>query len=87
MSRLVSDNNPHQQDVQAAGKRDVNCYEKARARGQLTFTVVEQDLTAPGTILDWIDRNFETAPIPKLRDAFETALAMRASTIQKKNPD
>lgn len=36
----------------ADGQREVNrardgdCYQKARARGQMTFTLVEQDLTA-----------------------------------------
>lgn len=87
MSRMVSDNAPHEEDVKSAGRRDQNCYEKAKARGQLTFTVVEQDASAPETILAWIGLNLLTAPIPKLRDAFETMLAMRASTIQKKSAD
>ena len=67
--------------------RDTNCFKRAQSRGQETFTIVEQDATGPGTILDWIDRNFATAPDAKLRDAFETALRWRSSKCNKKMPD
>lgn len=56
---------------------DSNCYTKARARKQMTFTVVEQDATAVGTIMAWINLNIETAPEVKLREAFEEVLEMR----------
>lgn len=67
------------------------CYEKAKAKGQLTFTVVEQDLTAPLTILEWIrlqiDKQGAGAPEHKLRDAFDDCLAMLYSTKTKKFAD
>jgi hypothetical protein len=66
---------------------DNTCYEKAKKRGQRTFTLVEQDRTAPDTILAWIYFNWETAPEGKLMDAFEDAIAMRRSVIAKKWPD
>ena len=53
------------------------CYARARARQQETFTLVAQDRTSPRTILYWIGENFETAPPEKLREAFERALRMR----------
>jgi len=68
-------------------ERDMNCYEKAVKRSQRTFTVVEQDISAPKTILFWIMENWETAPTFKLEDAFETAIAMRDSTVVKKRAD
>lgn len=87
MARMVSDGKPYQEDVNAAQKRDMDCYQKAKSRNQLTFTVVEQYMSAPLTILEWVRLNFVTAPIPKLRDAFETALAMKESLIPKKLAD
>ncbi len=66
---------------------DNTCYSKAVARGQSTFTLVEQDKTAPKTILRWIELNWDTAPESKLEDAFENALRMRRSVIEKKWPD
>lgn len=62
-------------------------YEKAVKRIQRTFTLVEQDKSSPRTILFWIMENFYTSPDDKLYDAFEDALAMKNSTIEKKNPD
>ena len=53
------------------------CYEKARKRGQMTFTVVEQDRTAVRTIGFWIMENLEHAPAAKLRLALEEAIEMR----------
>ena len=67
--------------------RDAQCFKRAQNRKQGTFTLVEQDATAPGTILDWINRNFATAPPQKLRDAFDTALQWRDSALTKKMPD
>jgi hypothetical protein len=67
--------------------RDYQCFEKARAKGEMTFTVVEHDLTSPLTILRWIELNFATCPREKLLDAFHDALNMRDSTIPKKAAD
>ncbi len=68
-------------------KRDENCYTKAKSKGELTFTLREQDQTAPATIVDWIRRNWYTAPATLLYDAFMDALAMRESAVVKKHPD
>lgn len=87
MSRLVGDNEPLPGQRETAIKMDSECYAKARERGQQTFTLVEQDVTAPKCILEWIRLNWDTAPISKLRDAFEDALCMKASTIEKKHAD
>ena len=67
--------------------RDYKCFEKARAAGEMTFTVRERDITAPLTILRWIELNFATCPREKLLDAFHDALNMRDSVIPKKNAD
>jgi hypothetical protein len=56
---------------------DVQCFTKARDRGQHTFTLVAQDRTSPRTIAFWILENIETAPPQKLFDALEDALTMR----------
>lgn len=53
------------------------CYEKARQRGQRTFTLVEQDVTSVRLIAEWIKENIETAPSGKLHDALAHAIAMR----------
>lgn len=57
--------------------RDAGCFQKAQKRGQLTFTVVQQDKTSPQVICEWIKLNIETAPAAKLRDALESAIACR----------
>jgi hypothetical protein len=54
-----------------------NCYEKARANGEQTFTLRAQDQTSPAVIAEWIKLNIETAPADKLRDALEECLKMR----------
>lgn len=87
MARMVSDDKPFPEVRTQNIRRDNDCHVKAVARGQMTFTVVEQDLTAPETILEWIKLNWKTAPVAKLRDAFETALAMQYSDIPKKTAD
>lgn len=58
-------------------KQDIGCAEKARARGQMTFTIVEQDQSAAETIAYWILKNINTAPASKLFDALESALVAR----------
>ncbi len=67
--------------------QDKTCFEKAARRGQRTFTLVEQDRSAQRTILWWIMENWEHAPDAKLQDAFEDALAMKRSQVEKKWPD
>jgi hypothetical protein len=62
---------------------DHGCHERARARGQQTFTLVAQDPTAPAVIAEWIKHNIETAPEEKLRDALEEALIMRKHPARK----
>jgi hypothetical protein len=87
MGRMTPDGAPGQEQRDVARKIDNRCFEKARSRNQMTFTVVEQDITAPYTILEWIRLNWATAPVEKLRDAFENALAMQHSEIEKKHAD
>jgi hypothetical protein len=57
--------------------RDAGVFKKAQERGQLTFTIFQQDLSGAKTICEWIRLNIETAPADKLRDALETAIAYR----------
>lgn len=67
--------------------RDNQCFTKAQAAGETTFTVRERDYTAPQTILAWISLNFATAPREKLIDAFERALYIRDSPRPKRMAD
>jgi len=62
---------------------DQNCYEKAKARGERTFTLVAQDLSAPATICEWIKLNIETATEEKLYLALEAAMEMRTNQRRK----
>lgn len=57
--------------------QDSDCYKKARRRGQLTFTLVEQDFTSPSVICEWIKQNIETCPAHKLVQALDEAIMMR----------
>ena len=57
--------------------KDRGVFERAKARGQRTFTLVEQDRTAPMAIVAWIFCNIESAPAEKLREALDDAIAMR----------
>lgn len=65
---------------------DNNCYTKARARNQMTFTLTEQDSTAVSTIAWWMLLNIGTAPAAKLRSALEDCLEMRKYP-NKRRPD
>jgi hypothetical protein len=56
---------------------DQDCYNKGRAKGERTFTLRSQDLTAPKVIGEWIKENIETASPEKLLDALDAALEMR----------
>jgi hypothetical protein len=58
-------------------KDDQQCFDKARMRGQSTFTLVAQDKSSPRTIAFWILENIETCPAQKLFDALEDAILMR----------
>jgi hypothetical protein len=64
-------------------RQDDKCHLKARERGQRTFTLVEQDLTAPRTIAYWILENIETCPRQKLHLAIDDACDMRAAKFRK----
>jgi len=87
MARLVGDNAPLEGQRDRSMADDWNCFNKARQRGLQTFTLIETDPSAPLVILQWIILNWHTSPIAKLRDAFEDALCMKASTKPKKNHD
>jgi hypothetical protein len=67
-------------------KQDDKCHIKARQRGQMTFTLVEQDRSSAKVIAYWILENIETAPPAKLFDALESALVAREFE-NKKNAD
>jgi hypothetical protein len=66
--------------------RDYAVFTRAKDRGQKTFTLVEQDRSAPSTICWWILQNIETAPATMLHDALEEALVMREFS-KRKNAD
>lgn len=68
-------------------QHDNDCYTKAVKRGQRTWTLIEQDVSAPRTILFWISENLLTAPDAKLWDAFEDLMAFKNSAITKKQAD
>ncbi len=63
---------------------DGSCFEKARMRGDQTFTLVGQDYSSPSVICEWIKQNIETAPEDKLVDALMDALSMRANPNRKR---
>jgi hypothetical protein len=56
---------------------DTAIHARAKQRGQETFTLVEQDITAVKTIAHWIYENIEQASEAKLREALEKCLRMR----------
>lgn len=63
---------------------DAKVFARAINRGQDTFTLVQQDESAAGTICDWIGRNIETAPPAKLHDALDAAIRYRDFAKRKK---
>jgi hypothetical protein len=65
---------------------DRNCFTKANAKGERTFTLRSQDKTAPRIICEWIKENIETAPEEKLLEALDAALEMRRWP-KRKMPD
>lgn len=67
---------------------DNRCYEKARSRGQRTFTLVEQDVMAPCIIGEWIVYGIlQGVSREKLHAALDDACNMRDSAVVKKVPD
>lgn len=58
---------------------DKSCFEKAESRGDLTFTLVGQDVTSPEVICEWIKLNVQNPDIDdsRLREAFDKAMQMR----------
>lgn len=67
-------------------KNDADCYTKARAKGEHTFTLRAQDVSSPRVIAFWILENIETAPPDKLMDALMDAVEMREWSARR-NPD
>jgi hypothetical protein len=65
---------------------DNECYTKAIARKQHTFTLVAQDRSSPRTIAFWILENIETCPPEKLHAAIDDAIVMREFS-RRKNAD
>lgn len=57
---------------------DENCYTRAKANGERTFTLRAQDRSSPWVICDWIRENIMTCPPDKLREALDVAIEMRS---------
>ncbi len=55
---------------------DLGCFLRAFAKGEPTFTLRAQDVSAPDIVIEWIGRNLHASDT-KLREAFEKALRMR----------
>lgn len=62
---------------------DNECFRKAQARGDVTFTVVGQDRSAPRVICEWIKENIESCPEDKLFEALRRAIVMRETLVRK----
>lgn len=67
--------------------REPDCLAKAKERGQITFTLVEQDYSSPHIICCWIAANIETCPKEKLFEALDKAIRMRDTKVKRKDPD
>lgn len=67
--------------------REPDCLVKAQSRGQLTFTLVEQDYSSPSVICEWIKINIETCPREKLFEALDKAIRIRDTKVPRKDPD
>lgn len=66
---------------------DNECYRKAQVRGDITFTVVGQDLSSAYVVCEWIKQNIYTCPEDKLHEALKRAIAMRDKAGEAKNAD
>lgn len=69
--------------IAKAREMDKGCYERAKERGEQTFTLVAQDRSSPRTICFWIMENIETCPAEKLVDALMDAIAIRGNPVRK----
>lgn len=58
-------------------KRTDSCLKKTPDNEPI-FVLRAQDESSPKVILHWMAKNFETLSIDKLREALETAIAMKA---------
>lgn len=67
-------------------RQDDKCHTKAREKGEMTFTIREQDRSAAKVIAFWIMENIEKCPASKLFDALESAIVARDFP-NKKNAD
>jgi hypothetical protein len=66
---------------------DNECFRKAQLRGDVTFTVVGQDVSSATIVCEWIKNNIYTCPEDKLHEALKRAIAMRDRAGQAKNAD
>jgi hypothetical protein len=66
---------------------DNECFRKAQARGDVTFTVVGQDVTSASVVCEWIRQNIYTCPEDKLYEALKRAIAMRDKASAGKTAD
>ena len=62
---------------------DGQCFEKAKKAGELTFTVVEHDMTSSLVIVDWIKYNLRNCRPEKLHNALERAIIMARSDLRR----
>lgn len=62
---------------------DAECFQRAKSRGQSTFTLVAQDASSPRIICEWIKENIETCPSGKLFEALSRAIEMRNNPFRK----
>ena len=72
-----------EEQIRIAREMDGGCFERARLRGDQTFTLVGQDKSSPRVICEWIKENIETCPAEKLVDALMDAISMRSNPNRK----
>ncbi len=85
MDKLLTPMNLNLQ-IKKAQEMDNTCYQRAKLRGDQTFTLTARDRSSPRTICFWIMENIETCPPEKLVDALIDAIAMREHP-SRKNAD
>jgi hypothetical protein len=61
---------------------DLGCFLRAYSKGEPTFTLRAQDVSAPDIVIEWIGRNLHASD-SKLREAFEKSLRMRSWKTRK----
>lgn len=62
---------------------DAEVVRKAKERGDMTFTLVGRDMTAPRVICEWIKENIESCPEDKLWEALHRAITMRNLAVRR----